>query len=245
MSSFCVDDSGGCDGGDMKTMNVNYFWDLVRENEKTRTRSLNLIFEKYIHLNDECESVIVIGMSPPKKLTISARIEVGATAGVLRLDEGSLIDLLQCVDERFGQNAVHPKHRNVNIKQLFDERFFRIETDNGHIKLCLYALLALYRKRSLIMMLIKALERKQYERSLFKLLHHFCYDAGDRSVAVALRSYEPTMHKQCITDELCMLNCKCLEESFTLEIALNCLNWFTACVPLFIKSLMQTQTQGQ
>lgn len=206
-----------------KHINVTFFWNSVVEDQRAVRHGGHLIFEKHIYLEDELESVLVLGISPHNKMSIAARIEIRANAHVFCLDKYLLTQLLDCVSTRFSENAIFPKraHEHVNIKQL-DDRFFKISLANEKIKMCATALLTLNRKQTLVKSLITRLERDIYESHLFKLLYH-------------------VMDKEPLIDDLCELECDCLQKSFVLEIATNCSDWLTACVPLFVKSLSQTQ----
>lgn len=204
-------------------INVTFFWNSVVEDQRAVRHGAHLIFEKHIHLEDELDSVLVLGISPHNKMSTAARIEIKANAHILYLDKVLLTHLLDCVNTRFSENAIFPKraHEHVNIQQL-DHRFFKISLANEQIKMCAAALFTLKRKQTLIKLLITRLERDIYESHLFKLLHH-------------------VMHKEPLIDDLCELECDCLQKSFVLEIATNCSDWLAACVPLFIKALSQTQ----
>lgn len=220
-------------------INTTYFWDSVRDSERANKWAVNLLFEKNIHLDDECDSILIIGISLQDRMRTSARIETRSAESVLRMGGDSLINLLDCIDGRFRDNAVFPTHTNISIR-LFDERFYKIGVDDARIKMTRDALLTLMRKQTLIRNLMKTLECNEYEKQLFRLLHHFCYDTPQRTVVRALNSR--SMHQH-VFNEMHDIQCDCLEMSFTLELALNNSNWFAACVPLFIKTLMQSSLE--
>lgn len=214
-----------------------FFWGSVEKNQRAITYAARLIFEKHVYLDDEYGSVLVIGISPHNKMSIAARIE--NRASVFHLDKESLNHLLDCVDDRFGENVNYPlsKQGYINIQQI-DDRLFKISLGNRCIKMCLSALVTLKQKLTPIKMLIRRLLRDNYEKNLYKLLHHFCYDGNEKAVLETMHAH---IHKQKLIDVLCELDRECLERSFTLEIACNCSDWFAACIPLYIKTLTQAQ----
>lgn len=226
-----------CDQGN--ELDKKYFWDNVRKNGKKWKNTL--IFEKNIHLHDEYESAIVIGVNPYNKFAVCARIEVRAMQSALSIDGDSMINLLNCIDKRFGENTVFPDTQSKNnldvTIQLARERLYKIGIVGGTlIKMSLNALLAMRQKHSLIKKYIVLLKCEERESLLFNLLNHFSFEAREEYVRDALSTCK-RMHKQYFFDEMCRENCTCLDISFTLEIALHCSDWFASCVPIFIKAL--------
>lgn len=221
-----------------REIDANHFWCCVRGSERAQGH-LNLLFEKNIYLDDEHDSVLIIGISPQNRMKTSARIEIRSMERVLPMNGDSLINLLECADARFRENAVFPTHTYNIVIHSIDARFYKVVVDDAYFKMGRSALLTLIRKQRLIKNLMRMFERNEYEMQLFRLLHHFCYDASERTVVRALNAST----QRHVLDELCDLDCKCLEMSFVHEIALNYSNWFAACVPLFIKTLMRTQSK--
>lgn len=230
-------------------MNVKLFWEEMWRNENNKKQSEILIFERnvYLHQNmddeegNEFANVIIIGVSPYNRMKVCARIESRAVGGSMRLDGNSLLELLECVEDRFCENAVIPRNnRNVTIKQV-NECIYKISIGTENIKLCLETLLALRRKQQIIKLHIKLLERENYAAQLYKLLHHFCFESKQEIVMQTLHT-SVNISKEKLTNELlCMMHHKCVDMAFVLEIASNCLEWFAMCVPLFIKTLIHSQ----
>lgn len=223
----------------------NLFWDSVARDGRAVKNSMKLIFEKNVYLDDEygddddddgevtLQSVLIFGVNPHQRMSIAARIETKTTAGtttasVMLLNKEKLMELLECVDVRYRENAVFVKHGNVDVRQVGD-RLYKVRVCDNSITLSLDALLSLRRKRGIIEMQIAMLERENYELQLYKLLHHFCYDAEQKTVIGALRA-ATLMRKQILIDELCVLRCKCLQTAFVVEIdrtdyrRLECIN---------------------
>lgn len=215
---------------------VKYFWSSV--GGVVKKQSTNLLFEKNIYLDDDRDCVLIVGVMPHKRFAIGARIEKKGSKRVMHLDKVSLLDLIECVDERFCENAVYPQScRNVRI-QLYDVQSYKISVgDEQHIKLGLDTLLTLRQKHRLIKIQVHTLENNNYEKQLHKLLLHFCYDGDERTVVKAMQA-PGHLHKQHFADVMCMLDFYCIDKSFAVEMAANCADWFLACVPLFIKTLL-------
>lgn len=217
---------------------VNYFWKNVTDNVKKQCS--NLLFERNVYLDDERECVLVIGVMPHNKFEIGARIERRFSKNVVHLDKDKLFDLIECVDERFCENAVYPQAcRSVRI-QLYDAKCYKIRIgDDQCIKLCLATLLTLRQKHKLIKMQVAMLEKNDYERQMHKLLLHFCYDGDEQTVVKAMQA-PAYMQKPQFIDTMCALDCSCVDKSFVVEMANGCSDWFLACVPLFIKTLLMS-----
>lgn len=220
-------------------LNVNHFWNSVGELVEKKKPSSNLLFEKNIYLDDERDCVIIVGVMPHKRFSIGARIEKKGSKCVVYLDKETLFDLIECVDEQFCENAVYPKsHRSVRI-QLYDEQWYKICIgDEQRIKMCLATLLTLRQKHKLIKMQVNMIEKRTaYEKQFHKLLLHFCYDGDERVVVKAMQA-PAHLQKQQLTDAVCAVDCYCIEKAFAVEMATNCADWFLACVPIFIRSLL-------
>lgn len=231
LDCVCCDQSNALD--------KKYFWNNVRKNGKKWKNTL--IFEKNIYLQDEYESVIVVGVNPHNNFAVCARIEVRSMQSALNLDSDSMINLLNCIDKRFAENAVFPDIQSKNSMdvtiQLARERLYKIGIVGGTlIKMSLNALLAMRQKHSLIKKYIVLLECEKRESLLFNLLNHFSFEAREEHLLDALSTCK-RMRKQYFFDEMCRINCACLDISFSLEIALHCSDWFATCVPIFIKAL--------
>lgn len=223
-------------------MNVDFFWNAVRLNAKEWKRTL--IFERNIYLDCEYGSVVVVvlGINPFERFTACARIEVRSTGNFIHLDGDSMDNLLKCIDEKFGENAVWPDqaHGNVAI-QLVGERLYNIKiVGNKHtIRMSESALLAIRQKQLLIKINMKLIECDKYETQLFNMLNHFCFEATERSVLDVLHSPATRMLNSNVFGELCKLNCTCLDMTFALEIISHCSEWFASCVSIFMKALFE------
>lgn len=202
-------------------MDDNIFWSSVGrgfENDK------NLICEKFIYLDDDRTEVLVIGISPHNKMSVAGRLESRASASFLHLDRKALMELLHCVDDCFRGSIDIPKP----------------ETDSHEvIKLKMDALLTLRRKLPIIRQEIELLERGQYDKQLFQLLEHFCFETDERIVMKSLNTLRALYMKSDnleLLEKMCQLECECVQKSFVLDITANCLEWFVHCVPLYIKA---------
>lgn len=96
-------------------------------------------------------------------------------------------------------------------------------------------------KNGIIKMIVNMFEcnnkNNEYESQLHKLLLHFCYDGDERAVVNAMQA--PTLlSKRQFNDIMCSINCHCVDTGFTVGVINDCADWFLACVPLFIRTLM-------
>lgn len=223
----------------MWRLSVNRFWDSVKQSSIKQPS--NLLHEKNIYLDEVNDCMIILGISPHERFSIAARIEIKSSASVLHLSKEQLVDLLDCVGHRFCENAVFPQTNRGDVHiQLYNERLYKVYSHNEYIKMSLNALLTLKQKRSLIKMYIKLMESDEYEEQLYKLLLHYCYDTEERVIVSALHS-STDLYKQQIVNAIYRLSCSCLEKTFALEVMCNCAEWFSACAPLFIKTLIQNE----
>lgn len=214
----------------------DYFWNSVDEVVKKQTS--NLLFEKNIYLDDERDCVLIIGLVPHERFSIGARIEKKGSKNVVHLDKDMLFHLIECVDDRFCENAVYPQSSRIVRIQLFDVKYYKICIgDDQRIKIPLAALLTLRQKQKVIKKHVHMLENNDYEKQLHKVLLHFCYDGDERMVLTAMQA-PGHINKRQFTDEICMLDCNCVDRSFAVEMANSCVEWFLDCVPLFIKMLL-------
>lgn len=235
------------DSSAFQKMNTSLFWDSVEGDKATIKHAANLIFEKHIYLRDEYDSVLIIGISPHNQMSTAARIEIRANDRIFHFDKVLLTHLLDYIDDRFSESAISPKRdlRHVNIQQL-NGRFFKINFGNAHMKIHLNALLSLKRMLPLIKTQITLLERENYESHLFKLLHHIeqsqiddtcdleCHQERDNYESYLCKILHHPMH-------VAKFECDCLHKSFVLEIAFNCSDWLTACIPLYINAVKRGQ----
>lgn len=241
-----------------------YFWRAVGDMTEKKKLSSNLLFTKYIYLDgdDKRDCVLNVGVIPHKRFSIGARIEMKNSNRVLYLDKATLLNLLECIDEMFSENAVYPKScRSVRIRML-NEKFYviyvcaGIEVGNNAgaavdtaeidsevfeqiIEISECALLTLRNKHSIVKKIVDMFEcnSNYYESQLHKLLTHFCYDADDRMVLNAIQ--RPTqVNKRHFNDVLCTIDCHCIDKRFVVGVINECSDWFLACVPLFIRTLM-------
>lgn len=235
-----------------------YFWCAVGDIADNKILTTKLLFAKYIYLDDEADCVLIIGVIPHKRFSIGARIEMNKSKRVLYLDKATLLDLVECIDEIFSENAVYPKScRSVRI-QTVDENVCRICICTGvvvaavpaavdsnayeqTVKIPIDALLTMRAKNGIIKMIVNMFEcnnkNNEYESQLHKLLLHFCYDGDERAVVNAMQA--PTLlSKRQFNDIMCSINCHCVDTGFTVGVINDCADWFLACVPLFIRTLM-------
>lgn len=218
---------------------LNYFWDSVKKS--SIKQPTNLLFEKNIYLDDVNDCTLIIGINPHARFSIAARIEIKSEASVLHLSKEEFADLLDCVGDRFCENTVFPPTNSADIHiQQCNEQLYKVYSQNECIKMSLNTLLSLKQKRPLIKMHVKMLENNEYEDQLYKLLLHYCYDSEEKGVMNALHSSRD-LYKQQIIDAIYMLRCSCMEKTFTLEVMCNCADWFAACVPVFIQTLLQNE----
>lgn len=219
----------------------DFFWSSVLRNVGSNKQPTSLMFEKHFYLDAGCATVLIIGISPHDRLTVSSRIESRAMdSNVLRLDKNALLEVLECVSDRLRENTIRPRQNTSVSIQCLSDWLYRINVGDENIKMSLDTLLTLRRKMTIVKMQIELLERADHESQLYKLLELFCYNAGERAVVRALQTFHSVDAQQLI-DELCMLDCACIEQQFVVEIVNSCLEWFAACVPLYIKMLLQAQ----
>lgn len=209
-------------------MDVNIFWQSVQRGFENVNH--HLIREKNIYLDDEHSDVLVIGISPQNKMSIAGRIESRANASFLNLNKKTLMELLQSVNDRFRENI-------VNIQSA--QRQYKVIVDSSHMKLKLSSLLVLRRKILIVRKEIELLESEHYESQLFCLLEHFSSANNHETILRSLntsRAVHLKFDQLKLIAEMCQLECKCLQKSFVLDIASNCLEWLVHCVPLYFKA---------
>lgn len=234
-----------------------YFWCSVGDMVEKKKVTTNLLFGNYVYLDDEGDCTLIIGIIPHKRFSIGARIEMKNSNRVLHLDKVTLLDLVECIDERFSENAVYPKSCRCVRIQFVDEKFYRIcicegvaavvgagnaDDSNAYaqtIKIPLDALLTLREKHSIVKRIVKMFEcsNSDYESQLHKLLLHFCYDGDERMVVDAMQS-PSRVSKRHFNDVMCMIDCYCIDRRFVVGVINDCADWFLACIPVFIRTLM-------
>lgn len=240
-----------------------YFWCAVGDLVEKKKITSNLLFGRYIYLDDDCDCVLIIGVIPHKRFSIGARIEMKNSKRVLHLDKATLLDLVECIDEIFSENAVYPKScRSVRIRMV-DENVHRICICAGVVvdgaaiadavdsnvyeqtfKISVDALLTIREKHGIVKQIVNMFENNnnEYESQLQKLLLHFCYDGDERMVVSAMRA--PTLvSKRHFNDVMCMIDCRCIDKRFVVGVINDCADWFLTCVPVFIRTLMLNSNQ--
>lgn len=229
-------------------LNVEFFWSSMQSDEMYNKHATSLIFERNVYLSesgvggnrDEYDEVVVIGLNPHNRFNVCAYIESRTLSRCLPLDANALRELLDCVDERFGENAIIPKiNRYVHIREL-EKGIYRIDVGGDHIKMGLKALLVMRNKREIIKSYVRMLECVDYKPALYKLLNHLCFRGKEKTVLQMLHRLDDVNRKQLI-EELCALQCLCIDNALVVEIVNNCLEWLVMCVSLFIKTLIHSQ----
>lgn len=228
-----------------KSNNINSaeFWKKIDEINGT-DGDYKLIHEKNIYLNDECGSVITIGMNPRDRFEIYVRLEMRLMNSSLLLDSESMTQLLHCLVERFHINAVLPTTLSQNFnKRLsgkqqigissFQQSFYKIIINQKNIKLDHKTIEALLNIKSYVMTLISLYEaeREKVETNFFKLLNYFCYGKTFHDINELLKN-------NILFNELIGSSCIGLEDLLAVEIAVNFSAWFIKCIPMFMKTLM-------
>lgn len=219
---------------------IENFWDSVRRDERCKLYKNFMIYEKNIYLDENNDdvgqlNVIVIGVSPYNQMKVYARIESRDEGGeILRIDASELMQVLDCIDERFGEGA-----KNKATKKYYaGTSKFKIRVDDTYIKMTVDALLMMRNKRLLISEHISMLENANYKSQLYDYMNHFCNEVDEEIITRAVCGSR-NIKKQHLINEMCMLSCQCFEISFALEIANNGTDWFIACVPLFFNAMSE------
>lgn len=239
-----------------KQFDIDHFWDCVRmgeEEEKgkkgrdimSNLRSTNLLFEKVVRLGDDYEdddydseyaSVLIIGLDPCRRLATCGRLNMKEMNSVLHMDESTLLDLLDCINDQFQANTVLPKYPSSNISiRSINERLYKIDVGGEIVKMSLEELLKLRQKLPLIKRQMKEFASAEYEIQLYNLLQYFCF--GDEHEIDNDDTRSSNSHEQKVYDEMCMLNGDRFDRSLALEIARNFMNWFAKCLRLYADAL--------
>lgn len=222
---------------------VKHFWRYVKLDEICSKYKANLILEKNIYLDEKNDDeaaivyVLIIGVNPYDKMKVYARIEsrIEGDVTVIHLDDVALMDILGNIDTKFGENAVSTQKKKIRSH-------YKIIIDDDSLKISFSALMTMKKKRLIITEHIRLFRNGNFKGQFYDLLNHFCYEADEELFNQMLRSSH-NINKQHLINEMCLINCDCFDELFVLDVANNCTDFFTACIPLFIKAIVQAQIQ--
>lgn len=235
-----------CESSELNKINSPIFWRKYEEKHKV-VDEFKFLNEKNIYLNDECGSVLTIGINPKNRFGVMIRIEVKMTNSFIMMTPSNMNKLMEFINQHFDEQTVLPSTTTQNedsdliVKMSpIQQQIFKISVRDKHIKIDEDSLQSIYRARSHIKMYMLMLEyqRKPYELLFFKMLSHFCFE---KSVKQS-NELSDMDYIQIFFDEMVNFHCVCIDKSFVLEIATNFSQWFGSCVSVFIKTLMLNET---
>lgn len=236
-----------------KPVDIDHFWHCVRMDE---LRPTNLLFEKSIRLDDNDDAgscgnanVLIFGLDPCRRLATCGRLNTAASNSVLHMDESTLVDLLDCIDDHFQMNTVLPKYTNSNISiRSLTESLCKISVAGENVKMSLEVLLKLKQNLAPIKRQIRLFASAGCEAQLYNMLNHFCCEEDDEDKTKMKKNKiieSPNLHNQDLLHEMCLLDGDRFDRSLALEIANNFLNWFAKCLRLFANNNMLVEGGSQ
>lgn len=230
-----------CESNEL-SINSVHFWKKLKEKTEI-SKPYKLLHEKKIYLSEYSESILSIGLIPQNEFKVYARLEINITNDVILMNATNLMNFLEILSQYFNENIILPpsscKASNIQLTPI-QQRIFKLNIDGKFVKIDEESLQILFRMKSHIKMYILMLQyqQKPYESLLFKLLNHFCYD---KTIKESTDSSK-LIYTQQFFEDVIDLHCDCIEKPFILEIATNFAEWFSTCVPIFVKVLMLNES---
>lgn len=235
-----------CTGGQFRTLNTDYFWNLVqetKENDGFCKPSNRLMFEKTFYLNNDhnVRSILSIGYDPENKFAVAARLEMKKTGTVLMMDVQHIESLLKYL-KKYENNILSATpiikcnseykfslhlHRSRILEMCM--RGWSINIDEESLKI-------LCRMRSYIEYSLDLYQKERggYECVFFKVLIHFHYGKKfEEACQIAETDYKYNFFNSLIN-----YHQFCLDGKFLLEFVTNFSDWFATFVRCFAKTLM-------
>lgn len=238
-----------CRTKENNTINAKKFGYNVRRLNNTYN-SLQLICERNVYLSEKNETILKIGCSPQHFFEVFARIESKTkNAFILSIDE--LTDLMEFLNINFNENGtwkspyenfIHQRTTSdmkyaIDMKPI-ELRTFSLHIGRKYLTIDEESLIEILSKKTYIekyILLFKETQ-KSCETVVVNLLSHFC---GDNTLKIATDMSSSNWYVQQFFNEVLNFQCECIvETSFPIEIGANFSEWFSKCVPIFIKTTM-------
>lgn len=210
--------------------------------------SLFLISEQKIYLNEKNHTLLKIGCSPQQFFEVFARFETDSKYSVA-LTSNELSDLIEFVCTNFDEKKTwkseyaHISKFKPGMKHVVDlkpteSRLFSLRIGKKYLTIDEEAIYAILRKSSYIKKYILLLEqkRKSCEIMFMQLMSHFCLD--NKSLKHQTDFSQSKCYMKLFFEMILNVHCNCIERSFVLEIAANFTEWFSKCIPIYIKTIM-------
>lgn len=208
-----------------------------------------LICESSVYLNENEQTILKIGYNPLHFFEIITRMESKTKHSTI-LTSTELNELLEFLSNNFDENNtwrllytnIRPGMKFVIDLKATEPRSFSLHIGRKYLAVDEETLYALLRKKSYIKNYILLLEqrRKSYESMLFNLFNHFCYDGKSLKFATDLACSKYYVNN--FFDEIINFHCDCINKNFAIDIGANFSEWFSKCVPIFIKTTMLNET---
>lgn len=233
-----------CRSDENDTINVHKFEHSIRKQWNNFTL-WPLISERSVYLNESVPTMLKIGCSLQHFFQVIARIE-SKTKPSVTLTSDELTDLLEFLSNNLDENStwksVYEKTTpdskfNIKLKQS-EPRTFNLYIGRKYLSIDEESLNTMLCKKSYIENYVSMLEknRKSYQSMLIKMVSHFCYDNKSLKLATDLANSKQYVRR--FFDEILNFHNDCIDKEFTNEIAANFSEWFTKCVPCYIKTIM-------
>lgn len=238
-----------CGTNEDNTINLMKFGRNVRTQMKTLT-PLYLISERGVHLNEKNQIILKIGCSPQHFFEVIARFESPMKNSVVLTSE-EVSNLMEFLDTNFNENEIWKSPYELNEYQLMtpsmkyvielkpaELRTFSLRIGRKYLTIDEESLMSLLRKKNFIehYMLVLGTSRRMYESRFFNLTSHFCYENKTLKDATDLSRSKYYVHH--FFDEILNFHWDCIDKTFAIEIGANLSEWFSKCVPIFIKTIM-------
>lgn len=209
--------------------------------------SLRLIAEHSVYLNDKNQTILKIGLSPQHFFQVVARMETNTMNSVI-LTGDELTKVMKFLSNNFvpdsaGITPAHEKHISGIVFKQIKPRTFALHIGQKYLTLDEDTLNAILWKRLYIEQYVSTLEetRKPYETMLIDMVTHFYYHKKLMKFATEFSQSKHQVYR--FFEEIIILHGDCIEASFAIEIGSNFPQWFTKCIPIFIKTMMLNETE--
>lgn len=212
--------------------------------------SLRLVSEQSVFLNEKNATILKIGCSPQHCFDVMAKIET-KNYNTVSLTSDELIELMRFLKDNFDENETmcspYEKYAiefkpsmkyNIELKPI-ELRTFGVYIGRKYITIDEESMNVLLWKKTYIENHVSLLKEMQQvcESVLIKLMNHFCY--VKTTLKLATDASRSKNYIRQFFNEFLLFHSACVENSIiVIEIASNFSEWFSRCVPIFIKSTM-------
>lgn len=239
-----------CRSSENYTVNVRKFGYNVRKHINIYN-SLRLVNEQTVYLNEKNAATLKIGCSPEHFFEVVARIESKTKNSVI-LTSNELIELVEFLENHLYDNeacksaegestyqlATTSKKYIIDLKPI-ELRTFSMRIGRKYLTIDEESLNAILWKKSYIEHFLSLLEgtRKTCESVLFNLMTHFCCE--NNTLKLATDASRSKYYIRQFFNEILNYHCGCFDRtSIVIEIGANFSEWFSLCVPTFVKTIM-------